>query len=236
MVCGKACGAAGSALVGSAWRRRLSRPLARSNRAETARGASTVGRRMAGDVWTSSRLAHSSEEQCARNVCQPVYRPQSSPAHWAGAQGRRVSKALVLTKLLRVRGWLGGAYDTQSQERDLSTGPYPHEFCCTLAPVKGADRPSVSPGTTPRYSSLPTISQSHLHRQCQKHLGFVEQQRCSCSNPGLIRTQQYSCHPVLPLKSAEARAPATCSPPTACAAALPRRATSEAQRRHIAAI
>ena len=107
--------AAGSALVGSAWRRRLSRPLARSNRAETAREAARVGRRMAGDVWRLSRFAHGREEQCALNVCQPVHRPQSSSARPAGALGEGWVKAQVLTKSLRVRGWMGGAYDTQSQ-------------------------------------------------------------------------------------------------------------------------
>ena len=74
---------------------------------------------MAGDVWTASRLAHSREEQCALIHAQPVYRPQSSSARPAGALGGRVSKALVLTVFLRVRGWLGGACDTQSSEQKL---------------------------------------------------------------------------------------------------------------------
>ena len=89
---------------------------------------------MAGDVWISSRFAHGREEQCARNVCQPVHRPQSSPARRAGAQEGRWVKAQVLTVLLRARGWLGGAYDTQSQSVISHTGQYPHEPKFMLLP------------------------------------------------------------------------------------------------------
>ena len=88
-----------------------------------------------------------------------------------------MSKALVLTKSLRDRGWLGGAYDTKSVQSKISHRIYPHDFFCFYERVQSANRPNSMPVTTPRWSSLPTVSQSHLHNQCKKLLGFVEQQR-----------------------------------------------------------
>ena len=116
-------------------RRRLSRPLAHSDRAQTARGGATVGRRMAGDVWTSSRLAHGREEQCALNDAKPVYRPQSSSARPAGALGEGWVKAQVLTKSLRVRGRLG-ARMTRAMPRSFAprfTTPHEINAVCSMA-------------------------------------------------------------------------------------------------------